>query len=292
MTLTSSALKILFSVGILCVGTAAAGASQNPGQAVNLRPNIAKQLCLSFATVSNMRNGMLAACDQSNAQKIVMRRTASNLVTMTVGVQCVEAGSKSGDPLTLAKCRNTPSQNFATNSDGQIKSQTGFCVDVWQAKKTAGTPVIGYTCTGGENQRWARYAVQDAGGAPDITVNQMITPKHAPGKCLQVAGHLDTQLAMFDCKGTANQKFSFRWEPRTQIKVNGKCLIDTGTHQVRVGICRDNAGGQLWDVNPNGEIKSRRGLCMDVSGNTLKNGSEIILYQCTGQNNQRFYVRT
>lgn len=287
---TSSAfiMRTMAAAGILLIAGTVGSSAQN-SEVTNLRPDHAKNMCLTFAPKAK-----LAACDGSDAQKITMTRLKNHngQWSLKVGSQCVEASNREGDPLFLAKCETTLKQMWRATNTGELKNSGIFCVDVARAGKTAGTPVIVYRCNGNQNQLWARYSPKDASqGSADITHNQMITPKSAPGKCLEVGGHANSQVYITDCKGSAAQKFSFRWERGAQIQVNNRCLSHYDGQIVRAGECDRNRSDQRWNINTNGEFRSPNGKCMDVKENSLRNGTWIILYQCTNQANQRFYVR-
>lgn len=286
---TAFIMRVITAAAILFLGGTFSSIAQN-GEMTNLRPDHARNMCLTFTPTAK-----LAVCDGSDAQKITITtlKNHNGQVSLKVGSQCIESSNREGGPLFLAKCQSTLKQIWRASSTGEIKNSGVFCVDVARAQKTAGTPVIVYRCTGNQNQRWARYSPRDAAhGSPNITHNQMITPKSAPGKCLEVGGHANSQVYITDCKGTQAQKFSFRWEHGAQIQVNDRCLSHYEGDIVRAGPCDRNKGSQRWNINANGEFRSPNGKCMDVKENSLRNGTWIILYQCTNQPNQRFYVRT
>lgn len=67
--------------------------------------------------------------------------------------------------------------------------------------------------------------------------------------CLDIHGDNGKDLILYPCHGKANQLFSF--ETDNSIRQNGKCL--------------------------------------DVAGNENRDGTPVILYRCTGKNNQKWY---
>ena len=100
------------------------------------------------------------------------------------------------------------------------------------------------------------------------------------GRCLDVPNASqtnDTQLAIWDCNGGTNQRFTHT--PGKQLTVYGnKCLDAAGqgtTNGTRVIIwdCTGTAN-QQWNVNTNGTITgAQSGLCLDVNGGSTANGA-------------------
>src|SRR5690606_30255614 len=78
-------------------------------------------------------------------------------------------------------------------------------------------------CTGQKNQKWARYQPLSPEGTTGAMSRAMISPKSAPGKCLDLANR--RTLVIWDCHGGNNQRLSFTWGTRTQIRIDGLCLM-------------------------------------------------------------------
>ncbi|EOA1532199.1 RICIN domain-containing protein [Salmonella enterica subsp. enterica serovar Braenderup] len=65
---------------------------------------------------------------------------------------CVNADSKHNNRVTLKKCSNDASQRFMFYKNRLIHN--GKCLDAAGQETSEGTPVILYSCTGNDNQRW------------------------------------------------------------------------------------------------------------------------------------------
>ena len=110
-----------------------------------------------------------------------------------VGVdgRCLEAeAARAGAAIRPAPCAASEKQKWSAPGDGTVRVQ-GFCLDVFFDRRDNGAPVMLYDCHGGGNQQWR------------IATNGWRNPQS--GRCLTgvAAG-----LAISDCTGAANQRFS------------------------------------------------------------------------------------
>ncbi|MCO5146116.1 MAG: RICIN domain-containing protein [Aquamicrobium sp.] len=282
-------LKNAFALTMLLAGgffaSAPAALAQQGGDVVSLRSEFKPGKCLTFSP-----RGYMADCSASNSQKIRLVRVSTQEWQLRVGALCVLPAPES-DPLKLGSCSHRQS-SWTVNGNGRIKSATGTCMHVW-ARGGDNPKVTTNRCTGQKNQKWARYQPVPAGGAAEMARNVMITPKSAPGKCLDVANR--KSLVIWDCHGNSNQRLSFTWGAKTQIRVDGRCLAPENpsaqTSPVVAVQCDDNRASQFWRAGKDGRIRDAAGQCLDVKGNSLRNGTPMIVYPCTGQPNQQFYPR-
>jgi hypothetical protein len=174
------AKRLWLAAFVLLSSSGAANATLYPAETKNLRPDSARDLCMDLSG-----DARLAKCNSSNAQKITLERRETGERRMRVGSQCVE-GNREGEALFLAPCRSVVTQTWTYNNTGQIRNGNGLCVDVYQNRKTAGTPVITYRCNGTINQRWARYDVPRPETPPGSASTMSFRPAHARDKCLDV----------------------------------------------------------------------------------------------------------
>lgn len=265
-----------------------ASASMTVAETVNLRPEIARSMCLEFKPKAR-----IAECNGSNGQKIVMSRrdTPAAERIMRVGNQCIEAG-REGEALFLASCRHVQNQTWSYSSTGQIKNGNGLCVDVWNGEKSANTPVIAYRCTGQINQRWARFDPAEAVAANADVTKATLRPDIAPAKCLDLTR--DGRLIIWTCHSGKNQIFAFANAGSARIQVDGKCLQAPPAKRngpVRGVACDVKSPEQLWTVERNGTIRNRTGGCLDVTESRAQDGTEIIRWDCTNGRNQKFKAR-
>ena len=92
---------------------------------------------------------------------------------------------------------------------------TGFCLDVYGAKRDPGTGVIAYPCHGNENQRFTLPAPNTAG---EIRVYGTLCVD-----AFGAAGGLGDSIVVWPCHGGPNQQWSVT--PAGEIKgINGRCL--------------------------------------------------------------------
>ncbi len=264
-----------------------AQASMTVAETVNLRPDIAKSMCLEFAP-----GARLAACDGSARQKITLSRrdTAAAEPIMRVGSQCIEAGAE-GQALFLTSCRPVKTQTWSYTKSGQIKNGNGLCVDVERAATTAGTPVLAYRCTSQPNQRWAKYDPAEAVAANADVVQATLRPEIAQNKCLDLTS--DGRLVVWSCHGGKNQTFAFANKGSGRIMVDGKCLVAPkgGNGPIRGVACDTKTPEQFWTISRSGAIQNRNGRCVDVSGSQTVDGTEILSWKCTSNRNQKFRIR-
>lgn len=269
------------------MGGVGAGYAHGHKETVNLRAASLPGYCLSLWQGAHM-----AECGSQKLQEIELVRIEGSSWNLIVNGSCIAPPRVTSEPVRMAQCNSQMYQRWYFNSHGQIKNQNGECLHVWSGGGASRPKVTTNRCTGQRNQNWAKYQVMDRGGAPDITRNQMVTPKHAPGKCIDLAHQRD--VIIWDCHGRKNQLVSFEWRSQTQIRIEGKCLtaIDRGpVGKVEAQECRRGATSQIWDVNRNGEIRSSSRRCLDVERGSLRNGTNLVTFRCNGQNNQRFYLR-
>ncbi|EAT8909243.1 RICIN domain-containing protein [Salmonella enterica] len=65
---------------------------------------------------------------------------------------CLDTGSGQQNHLTLQECKNVPSQLFSFHRDKITHREK--CLDAAGQGTKEGTPIILYSCTGNDNQRW------------------------------------------------------------------------------------------------------------------------------------------
>lgn len=277
------ALTMLLTGGLLA-GAPAARAQQS-GDVVSLRSEFKPGQCLTFSP-----RGHMADCSAVDSQKIKLVRVTLQDWQLQVGALCVLPAPES-DPLKLGSCDHR-SGKWTFNGNGQIKSRSGNCLHVW-ARGGDKPKVTTNRCTGQKNQKWARYQPIPAGGAAEMARNVMLTPRSAPGKCLDVANR--RSLVIWDCHGNGNQRLSFTWGAKSQIRVDGRCLTPENPSAQASAVvavqCNDSKANQFWRAGSDGRILDAAGKCLDVKENSLRNGAALIVYPCTGKPNQQFYPR-
>ena len=117
----------------------------------------------------------------------------------------------------------------------------------------------------------------------------------ASGRCVDVPAASQTngtQVAIWDCNGSANQQWNLTSGKQLQVYGN-KCLDAEGgatAPGTRVIIWDCGSGtNQQWNLNADGTITGvQSGLCLDVTGEATANGTLVELWTCTGGANQKW----
>jgi hypothetical protein len=143
------------------------------------------------------------------------------------------------DPGTTPPVTNPPNPtNPPTGDTSAIVGFNNRCIDVsgGGAAVPDGTPVIIYTCHGGNNQKWQFAA--------DGTIRSM-------GKCLDVSNanpNNGTLLQVVGCGTQAAQRWTLQANGQLRTALPGNRCVDVldrnPNNAVRL---------QLWDCNPNGQ---------------------------------------
>ncbi|MFE1449375.1 glycoside hydrolase [Streptomyces olivaceoviridis] len=101
------------------------------------------------------------------------------------------------------------------------------------------------------------------------------------GKCLTADA---TGATITGCTGAAGQSWSY--DARGTLKgANG--YLTAGSPGLTTTAAYSGDGTQRWLLNASGQIVNEAsGRCLDVSGQATADGSEVILYRCTGGANE------
>lgn len=204
-----------------------------------------------------------------------------------------------------------------TKNGGEIRvAATNMCLDVAGSSKKKGAKVHQWRCHGKANQKWRMVNV-GYGWFQIVAVHS--------GKCLDLKGGAMGNRAVFhqwDCqKNNRSQMFRNvatlsdveikkqfdkaqsrldRPGPRTFMsRYSGKCIDNTGSkkkvvqaHQFK---CYKNSPNQQFTLIDRGDRFSyglknvKSGLCLNVSGESKKNGGKIIQWSCSKSKNSTFW---
>ena len=105
--------------------------------------------------------------------------------------RCLEpAAARAGEAIRPTQCAPVEKQKWSAPGDGTVRVQ-GFCLDVFYDRRDNGAAVLLYDCHGGGNQQWR------------IAADGWRNPQS--GRCLTAVA---AGLAITDCTGAANQRFS------------------------------------------------------------------------------------
>ncbi|MFG3249658.1 ricin-type beta-trefoil lectin domain protein [Streptomyces sp. NPDC048187] len=120
---------------------------------------------------------------------------------------------------------------------------------------------------------------------------------HASDRCIEVAGHKwrdGAPLQIADCTGKNWQKWDFR--PDGTIRSLGLCMDATwgGTANgtvVQVAVCSGNPAQQFILAGPRDLVNVQANKCVDVVDADNGNGARLQLWECNGQDNQKWSTR-
>lgn len=246
-------------------------------------------MCLHAAT-----GGVsIQPCDGSPAQDIVVVQTQSGL-RLLAGIGCLKMAGE-GQMLQVLQCiegRDPAGTEFSFGQDGSIKGD-GLCIDVKGGKRNAGARVIGFRCNGQSNQRWSatKTGTTAADNVNDFEKDMrpgQLSPRSAQGMCLSANGGGAIELQPCD---SATELLLAPGAPLTMIRTQDmKCLDPHGAQgqQLRIVPCTERGDPINWGLTTSGLLRTQQGLCADVEGNRRNPGTRVILFKCSGNDNQRF----
>lgn len=131
-------------------GGGGGGGSQNGGyQTTALAPQHAGGLCLDFWH----DGGALIVHTCHGGPNQTFSYSYGRGTDIRVEGMCLTA-TRQGRQAAVRNCNGRDDQVWSFMRDGTIQSNTGLCLDVQNARRSAGTFVNMENCTGSSNQRW------------------------------------------------------------------------------------------------------------------------------------------
>lgn len=201
----------------------------------------------------------------------------------------VGSGWESGTLIQLAACDSTNEgqQWAAFGSDRSLRNiGSGLCADVVNNNDANGTPLQVYDCKPGTAAQ--AFKVRDA----LVRGKEMTFTSLSTGRCLDLGGSV---LTIWDCNNTKSQRFSIT--SNDQLKMDdGRCLGVMGNGSngslIQRQNCNNNSSGQRWTMAGNGGIRNMQtARCLDVTDNRNVNGNPVQLYDCKGNDPQKWSYR-
>lgn len=99
-----------------------------------------------------------------------------------------------------------------------------------------------------------------------------------------------TQFALYTCMGAANQTFN-AFSDGT-FRIMDKCLTaasSTSATPVTISTCTATLTGQRWTYDPTTlALSTYTNMCMDANAAGTGNGTQLIIYGCSGHTNQQW----
>ncbi|MFJ9903847.1 ricin-type beta-trefoil lectin domain protein [Streptomyces sp. NPDC101152] len=147
---------------------------------------------------------------------------------------------------------------------------------------------------------------QSGGGSPKAPPQQSSAPVpgqliigNASNRCIDVTdaqngvGKDGTQLQLWDCAGSANQKWDFRGDGT--VRSVGMCMDvawgskDDGAH-IQLARCSGNPAQQFVLSQQGDLVNPQANKCVDAKDNGTGNGTKLQLWSCAGTPNQKWHV--
>ena len=147
---------------------------------------------------------------------------------------------------------------------------------------------------------------QSGGGSPKAPPQQSSAPVpgqliigNASNRCIDVTdaqngvGKDGTQLQLWDCAGSANQKWDFRGDGT--VRSVGMCMDvawgskDDGAH-IQLARCSGNPAQQFVLSQQGDLVNPQADKCVDAKDNGTGNGTKLQLWSCAGTPNQKWHV--
>ncbi|WNI21453.1 RICIN domain-containing protein [Streptomyces sp. ITFR-16] len=120
---------------------------------------------------------------------------------------------------------------------------------------------------------------------------------HASNRCIEMVGHKGADgspLQIADCTGTNWQKWDFR--PDGTIRSMGLCMdVAWGSHDngavIQIAWCSGNPAQQFVLNASNDLVNPQADKCVDVKDARTGGGARLQLWDCNGQDNQKWSTR-
>ncbi len=102
--------------------------------------------------------------------------------------------------------------------------------------------------------------------------------------CLDAPGGGNTATVINPCNGSGSQLWVVNPGGQIQnVAVAGNCLSIANaadTTPVTLAPCQNNANGQQWNQQANGQVASAIGPCLNINGGVANPGTPVIAYHC------------
>ncbi|MDC7677792.1 ricin-type beta-trefoil lectin domain protein [Asticcacaulis machinosus] len=232
--------------------------------------------------------------NKCNAQGTQLLRYDDATGRLHQGDQCLSAATR-GQPLVAKACGEGDDQKWSFAEDATLRSDSGLCADILNFRKDAGTAVIAWDCTATDNQKFFATNVKVTAPAPQQVVaaippingQPVLATYYVQGRCLNVTGRSTVTIDV--CERRPAQDFRFRSGASGQIVQGDKCLASSVKGEPLVVKACANVPEQDWTLTGEGTLRNRVDVCADIFAFLTRNGTDVIAWDCTGTDNQKFY---
>uniref|UniRef100_A0A383W891 Ricin B lectin domain-containing protein n=1 Tax=Tetradesmus obliquus TaxID=3088 RepID=A0A383W891_TETOB len=178
----------------------------------------------------------------------------------------------------------------ALDDDWQIKLQGSnkTCIGVGGGGRQNRVQVVVYRCDGTANQRWVRDPV----GA--------LRPLHALGSCMDIPDsnfQAGTRVQLFDCNKSKAQLFSADFMPYIEagvVQPKADTSLCIAAPELGLGKpaslqpCNSNNLHFIYSTDGSLRVEDTE-YCLKVHGYRAENNAAVGVWECTGQNPQRWW---
>lgn len=226
-------------------------------------------------------------------------RTDDNTGYVLHGDACLSVAAK-GQPLVVKTCADSKDQKWTFEDNGTLKSDSGLCADILEFRTDPGTAVIAWDCNATDNQKFFATSVRlaaaaapaampaAASGPAPVKGMAVVASYFVQGDCLEAQGSKGG-IVIQPCSRKPAQALHFQSGNSGPIVQDGKCLSFTNKGEaLRLAACDGNAG-QDWTFTQDGTLRNRAGTCADILRFAMRNGTDVIGWDCTATDNQKWY---
>ncbi|MBP2161667.1 MULTISPECIES: ricin-type beta-trefoil lectin domain protein [Asticcacaulis] len=271
-------------------GAHAQTAAQPPVTQLSIGTKFVEGFCLDIRQADGQ-----AVINKCNAQASQAINYDENTGQILQNGKCVAAPTK-GQPLALRACANGKDELWTFEADGTLKTDTGLCADVLNYQRDPGTAVIAWDCTATDNQKFfltnIRKAASSTAAPPEVAAaplkgQPVIASYFVHGQCLAVKGNGEIETATCDRKD--GQTLNFASDSSGAIVQGGKCLTAKENGSALVMAACAKTPQQDWAFTSEGTLRNRAGSCADILKFDPRAGAQVIAWDCTATDNQKFY---
>jgi len=216
------------------------------------------------------------------------------------GQGCLDGYRGKGKPAEVVACDGTQEQTWYLHGSGQIQNvATNLCLDVSGGGRGAGNAIISWDCSGGASNQVFRFEAADpVGGVASLAIDPSATAAPAAGGSAVGSGRPSDGGAAIVAGGGGNAVAN---DGAGLIGQDGAGLIGQDgaglIGQDGAGIISQSGSSATYAVQSAGGswtgslvtmLGSRR--CLDVWNGLRDPGTQLILWDCHGGENQQFTI--
>ena len=170
---------------------------------------------------------------------------------------------------------------------------SGLCIDMASSRVGMGTRMLPHECASSSYQEWAftphqdYHLIKSAFGIESYGSGRRRLDVNSRREAVIYRGNGDRSQQWEMIGHPADSRGTFR----LRRVANGSCLEPEGTNshaKIKTYSCRSTTKGQLWRWSGDRLQHDRSGLCMDIRGASDRDMTDLILYSCHNDWNQKW----